>query len=566
MKKRAVILFLSILFPATLLGCRESPVLEAIVYQQNQETDPNQKSLDSNPEHPEQDQQLPPQEQTEDARTQNDPQQNMGRSGQTTSADTESWQSTYQEQANANGQTSISSGNTTNQGETGRPADSADGMQQPSDAAGSNESQSGGSDASGMDGSQGTTGDISGNGSGEGEQPGTDETHKQIVDARGTVIDLPEQVDTVTAVGEAATMVEMLGGPGRLLGSSEQFLKNQLAGNAFPDLSSVQTWWQNDGSGAISDAAFSALLEAAPQVCFEISGQGTFTEKQVAALSEHGITYVVLPAMNSIENIKTAVSLVGEVLGDKSSDNGTNAVKIAQEYTKWADEMLSKINGSGQKKSTLYVTAWDENAYWEIKNSEQGVWKSGYGAAVAEKNNATAMNDCLTQANLSNAGSDRVYVNPLKNNYWLHYIQGGNGIFRYGMNLTVSQGDICLGNDAFPAVIVSSADIKTHMQADLHWNVYSWVSDAAGNMGRGLSDGQGHIIPSTIEKSYEIYVNPSGLGSWSGGSVETPLEVAWLSCKFQGGCSLEEVRSMVSDFYSHFYHMDQVNTQLILGE
>lgn len=537
----------------TITGCRPSPVLEQIVYQQDEEIDKENDSIDDTEQNDNQDDNLPPDTQVAEAETQTEQTQQDAVSGDGQSNTNNTYAPTYQDGANSNGQSGTSANTDTTNSQGDNNSEQQDGGQEPS---GSGEQPSEG-----------------GNGQEEGGEPsGTDPTPadnpdvvRQIVDARGVTVDIPKDVDSVTAVGEAATVVAMLGGNGRLMGSSVSFVDNNMANVAF-DLSSVAAWWDADGSGNISGGNFQALLEAKPQVCFEISGQTSFSSDQIAALDENGIAYVVLPSFSSLQNIKDAVYIVGQVLGDRTVTGGTNAPAIANDYINWTDTIISRAPGRGYT-STIFVSAWDDSAYWEIKNSVNGIWQTGYGMAIAGRPSGSALTDCMNTANVADLTIGGYYINPLRNNYWLHYVSGGSGMFSYGYNMTYNTSAGCgLGNAAFPAVIVSDSYIADKIRNDFHWGVYDWINDEVGNMAIGFSDGSGHIIGTTIEGNYGIYINPSGgMGSWIGGSVESPLEAAWLSCKFNGGYSMDELREIVTDFYSRFYHLN-VNAGDILGE
>lgn len=616
-KKRKLFLMLLCMLAVLCAGCRTSPVLEQIIYQQNEEPDKDNdtNSVDNDEENEEEDDQLAAKETVDDSDTNRDQSKEDAVSGDQKEEADKAYEGEYQEKADsvgADSQGQVASSETKGNGtssnsekqqdngaggqnettddekqETAAPSEPSETepeTEPQTEAGGQNEPETEETPAenpdspesvdetesndSGEDDGEGGNGNLeNGETSGEEYEPVEEITYKQVVDARGVSVDVPENVDGVTAVGEAATIVEMLGGSGRLIASSGSFTGNSLAASAFSSqgFSSVRTWWDGNGSGTISSGNFSALLEAAPDACFEISGQSTFNSSQIEAMQEAGIAYVVLPSFTSIENIKSAVQIVGAVLGDRSSDGGTNAPSIASSYASWANDVIGKVQGRGSAKYTLYISEWDSSAYWEIKNNVNGVWQSGYGAAVGRKNaNSSPLNACMSAANLTNRASDNVYINPLRNNYWLNYYSGGSGSFNYGENLTSVSG-VGLGNEAFPAIVVANSSIKANIQSDIHWQVYGWEMDGAGNSGFGFNDGNGNIVGTTIEGAYDIYVNPDGVGSWVNGSVESPLEAAWLSCKFQNGCSMDELRSMVSNFYSTFYHTS-VSTSSILGE
>ncbi|MCD7981328.1 MAG: hypothetical protein LUF32_03275 [Clostridiales bacterium] len=561
LSKLLVLVFASCLVVSQ-AGCRKSPVLVQVVYEQDYEVDEDTEteSIDNDEEYEDQDEDLSPQEEIDDSDSKRDQTRENAISGDGSDEADQTYSATYSDTAQDTG--------TAAQGTSS--GDSSDGTDSGSGTAG--DSTGSGED---NDGTGGGDGSLEGESeSGTEVVPGTDEdATRTIVDARGEYVEIPENVDTVTAVGEAAVIVEMLGGSGRLLGSSGSFTGNSMAAGAFSSqgFSDVQTWWDGDGSSTITSASFNALVAAHPDVCFVISGQDTFSDDQAAALAEAGIAYVALYAFTSISNLEKSVSLVGEVLGDRSSNGGTNAPQIAENYASWADGVVSAVDGRGSAMTTLYVSAWDESALWEMKNSVSGTLRSDYGVAIAMKAKNTApLNDCMGIANLTNRALDNYYIVPLKNNYWLHYVTGGSG--KTGTSsgqmqtvLTESTAGVGLGDSTFPAIVVADSSIKSKIENDYHWSVYGRNTDSAGNSAVGFSDGLGHTVPSSIVGDYDIYVNPSGgVASWTEG-IEAPLEAAWLSYKFQGGCTLSQLRSWVSEFYSTFYGIS-VDTASILGE
>lgn len=583
-KRRTSFLIMLGIFMLMFTGCRTSPVLEQILYQQNQEPDKDNdvNAIDNNEEHDQEDEQLSAKKEVDDADSKRDQTREDAVSGDDKDKSDKSYDSNYDDNAPNMGKDNQSSSDNAESdgsgtGEESKPetvetsghGTGAEDSEAADRGEENGEPESTDQDDSGEDDETGGNGNLDdGNSSGNEYEPGDEEQYKQIVDARGESVDVPEDVEKVTAVGEIATIVEMLGGSNRLLASSGSFTGNSMVQSAFSSqgVSGVQTWWDGDGSGTISSGNFDALLAAEPDVCFEISGQDTFSSSQIDALEDAGIAYVVLPALKSLDNITSAVQIVGEVLGDRSADGGTNAPSIAGDYADWSDSVVGKVQGKGSEKNTLFISEWDSSVLWEIKNETSGVWQSGYGGVIGMKKSGTSpLNDCMSIANLKNGSADNVYINPLRNNYWLHYYSGGKGVFNYGENRTRTSSGVGLGNEAFPAIIVADSSIVSNIQDDIHWQVYGRVTDGAGNTAYGFTDGNGNIIGTTIEGEYGIYVNPKGVGSWTDGSVESPLEAAWLSCKFQNGISMDELRGMVSDFYSTFYHTS-ADTGSILGE
>lgn len=351
------------------------------------------------------------------------------------------------------------------------------------------------------------------------------------------------------------------------MASSRSMTSNRLAQKAFgTGVSNVQTWWDGDGSGAISAADFQTLLAKKPDVCFEISGENTFSQDQVAQLNAAGIAYVVLPKLDTYDHIKEAVTLVGTVMGDRSSDGGTNAPAIAQQYAAWVDKVKKMVPVASSKKTTVFIAGWDATAQWKIYNSSNGVYQSGNGAAVAAVSAGNvSLGASMDLAGVNNNGLDATYANPLQDGAWLQSITGEAASQNRNYNLLSDlYTEVCLGEADFPAIVVANETIRDQIAGDIHWQTYGKIQNGPYSTDYGFM-ANGEFVKSVIHGSYDILVNPSGIGNWTDGSVESPMEALWMSCKFQDGCSMDQLRDVIREFYTTFYHMD-VNTGDILGE
>ncbi|MCD7950395.1 MAG: hypothetical protein LUG12_09075 [Erysipelotrichaceae bacterium] len=519
--KKLMICFIALCF--LLSGCRESPVLQQIVYEENNEIDEENQSTDNDEENDDEDEDLSPEKEEDDASNKQDQTRNDAYSGDDNSDSDTTYDTTYVDTANAMGTASDGSSNETNNNNNG--------SNQSADQSSDNDDGQDEGDEDSDDGQNGEAEDGSEGGSTT--EPTDGETYKQVVDDRGKTVDIVENVDSVTAVGEAAIIVAMLGGTSKLTGTSASFFSS--ASGVF-STSGIKQWWSGDGDSAISSANFNALISADVDVCIEISGQSTFTSSQIATLEENDIAYFVIPSLSSISNIKSAVTLVGKVLGG-------DATSKASSYSSWVDNALSKV--SGGSGTTLYVGEWDDSATWSI-DSSSGTYASGSGMAVA-KTGGTMLKECMSKAGVTNNASDGYYINPLKDNY---YIQSVSGSYKY-RNTSYKMTD-GLGGSSYKCIIVASSSIKEKIQSDFHWDVYGMVKVNGVNF-HGFLDGSGNALLSYIEDDYSIYVNPDGVGSWTEGSVETILEVVWLACRVNGTISESSMKSMVSDFYSTFY-------------
>lgn len=188
-----------------------------------------------------------------------------------------------------------------------------------------------------------------------------DVPRKTVTDGTGIEQNIPRDVYTVTAVGAAAPIVEMLGGSGRLLASSASFTYGNLSNLICQDVinGSVQTWWSEDGSDPISNENFQLLLDTRwqPDVCFVVNGQTTFTTDQLVQLQEAGIGYVALPELNSLENIQSAVNIVAATLESNATTHEA-AKDIARDYSVWVEHIISEVK-TDTLSGTIVISGWD---------------------------------------------------------------------------------------------------------------------------------------------------------------------------------------------------------------
>jgi ABC-type Fe3+-hydroxamate transport system substrate-binding protein len=439
---------------------------------------------------------------------------------------------------------------------------------------------------------------------------------KKMIDVNGEYFTVPEKVDSAGAVGEAAVIVSMLGGFDRLRAVSEDFSSNSLIQNAFNSNSedTPKVLWKGNGSSGINEEDFNRLIALSPQVCFEFSGENTFNEDQYKALEQADIVCVTLPRPTTTDNIKQAVRIVGEVLGDRSTDKGTNAPQLAQEYINYMNSVINEmgntvkratcnlvdydndktVNGtkylsSGENDTTgttfsgkysIYISRWDDSTSYKIYNSLD-VFMEGKGAAVARSGySSSPLSYYMSLAGVINTPAmfpdfgvpQNWYVNPMIPSTKSMQLSG-NYKLPSGYCLTLTNNDTSsntgartngLGNGAvFPAIIVDSQSLKSKIKSDSLWKAYGYVRAKNGdaqNFGYLADDGS--IIESTIIDSYDIYVNPRGIGNWSDGSVESILEPVWLAWKFYGAYTEDEVKEKIKDFYQKFYRYELSNVQL----
>ena len=450
-----------------------------------------------------------------------------------------------------------------------------------------------------------TNGTKTGN-NGESSTPSDDNTtagpsdnpnDRQIYDGNGNIVDLPEEVNSVVVTGSAASIVQMLGGKSIISGSSSSFTSNALARQVFEaeDIGNTKTLWDGDGSSVMSSSNFENLLKMKPDVCVTISGQNSFSSSQLSTLKSKNIAVVTLPALTSSDNIQTAVNVVGDMIGDRSGEEGgVNAKELATDYEKYCNNLISEVKqktglftwnnidfNTGEKTAnntasdgqyTLYISQWSESAYKITNSSGTTLFKDNTGVAVAPKGYSDSpLSYYLSVAGVCNNGArfvrnqkSQYAVSPFNRNVFKHstgefeFYGDSNESFVRAWN--GGSIDVGLGESKFKSIIVDSQTIKNKIQSSDSWKYYGKAT--VNNVtDYGFVADDGSMITSYIRGDYNIYVNPYGVESWTDGSVESVLETIWTAWKFHGAYTESDVKNELKEFYSKFYRYDLSDSQ-----
>jgi len=411
-------------------------------------------------------------------------------------------------------------------------------------------------------------------------------TSKQVVDAYGSMVEIPENVATVAATDDLAVMVLMLGGDGRLKATNEG-LNSGLLKKIYPQIENTETLWSGSGADALSPDKFERLLELKPEVVLEVSGSATFTNAQVETLKANDIAYLVLPSLTNATNINTVITTLGTVLGDKSEEGGTNAPAIASEYVSWVNTQLSRVNSATKDYEsrtdgesgitisptyTLYIDDWDESAAYRLYH-EPYTTLEGIGAAVVRSGDTAqckAVSSFLSYAQITNTaslygiGKKIQYFTPLVSAFREMEVLGSlaEGMIPAGQKL-LEQGAICLGTDNFKFIVVPSETALEAIRGSELWQVYPHIDSGDGTFNSdGFLDEEGNLVRTQISGEYEIAVNPYGATSWVDGGVESILESVWAAYSFFGTIEEQSVRDTISEFYAKFYHYELSESEL----
>lgn len=546
-RKRCMALLLAVLLCTALSACRESPVLQETLYLSAQEEiDEEQEELDPEDEG-EEDEQFENEEE-EEPETQRGEEEDLGLTGEEDAA-SNSAEVEYSATSRHDWEAAGSDHDTAQNGE--------------GDGASSDFTAAEETDGSEVAPENVADADL--------------DTAKQVVDGAGRTVTLPENVETVTAVRWAAQMVEMLGGSGRLIAADDDFVSSPLAGAAFSDLNSVKPLWTGDGSEQISGGNFEALLALQPDVCFEISGDNTFTNSQIAQMQESGVAYVVLPKLNSVANLETALSIMAQIL-DTNHSTDESASTVARAYSSWVNSTVSEVKSktSGQTLSSLYIAGWDPEVQYVLNNTHGVSFPTGLGLAYAYSPLKTQfLTTFMAAANITNESTriaslyrdkEYLYVTPMFQQF-MPTVSGEKAAYYDSTGKTAASKELFvsravggdtyyeLGNSAYPAVIAANADVKKQIENNFYWQAHE-LTDTGYYVTEGMNFYHGVAGP------YSIYVLPQGMCDWADGSLESPLAAYWLACQFDGVYALDEVKSQTQNFYQTFFGVALSDKQL----
>lgn len=437
-----------------------------------------------------------------------------------------------------------------------------------------------------------------------------DPNSRQITDSQGNTIDLPEDVSSVVVASSGAGIVQMLGGKDILAGTSESFANNSLAKKVFGSegISKAKSYWTGDGTTPMNESSFNELLKKKPDVCVGIGGETNFSDSQIARLKKNKIAYVTIPGLNTAYNIENAVQIIGKMIGNRSKvSGGVNAKQLASDYVDYChnlvDEVTSKtglftwegidfnndvsVNGvkhvsgaSSDGDYTLYVSDWDSGAKFKASESGTVIFEeTGIAAAPQGYSNSplsyylSVAGVCNNGARFTNSGEEEYAAIPLAINTYTNKMTGSslsiypNKAESFLRVWSGGEDETYLGDSNFPAVIVENEEIKDKIRSSEMWIGRERIT-VNGESGYGFKASNGRFVKSYAKKGYDIYVNPEGVSSWTKGSVESVLESIWAAWKFSGSYSKNDVKDEIREFYSTFYRYDLSSSELndILNE
>jgi ABC-type Fe3+-hydroxamate transport system substrate-binding protein len=523
--KKAMTIALILLLTLTMTACRESLVLTEIIHDQTADTidhDSKTKLVENNKKNTDEDEKLSQKQDTDTANKKN-------------------------HQENDSGQNDSDNNNT-----SGHSSNSEDGE----------------------DLGEGEAGETSeGNGSGGASDNPND---REIFDGNGNIIEVPEEVNSVVAPGNAGVLVQMLGGKGVLTGTSEDFLNNSFAKTVFAGegISEVKKYWEGDGSAPMNNNNFQSLLKAKPDVCIVVDG-GSYSDEQIETLKKQNISCFYI-SLDDPESINAAVESIGELIGDKTEIGGKNAPKIAKEYIHYWHSIIQKLGGENASptKTTLYISEWDNQATFSMRDSNTTIYSTS-GVAVTKRELSDSplsyyfgvggFANCVNRFSTESNEGKNVAVIPFNlqefNNSFTSNIAYLYTDTSYRTRNLAKASDLVgdsenagLGTAKYPSIIVDSSETKRDIEKSDMWKNYGQVTDDSGQTNYGFLK-SGHIVYTEIRGDFDIFVNPYGVTDWTTGSAESVLESIWVA-EIVGGNTKVSIQDEIEYFYNEFYGYD----------
>lgn len=422
----------------------------------------------------------------------------------------------------------------------------------------------------------------------------------------GTYTELPTDVGTVAAVGQYATIVQMLCGAGGLVAADRKWINTVSASAAFPDeetegISRVRAGWSGDGTAPAS-AKMSTLIAAAPDAVLYESGSNALTEEQQEQLVEEGIDVVVVPQLGRVDtpdaDVLTAVNVVAELL--KKAETTYDASAMASTYAKLHDATLDACltaNGGytakmvgGATQSFIYqgtdvrgtaTTNLSNNRY---VTSFVDSWTSAvrtYTTAVRRYSGARLYLDGETMdasegMGLSAAGTTDNFmlldyylqVSGVMNNAYDTSRPAVSGTEEGSAPYLVipGTGESLAADSTLYTQRTAPSALWLSLSAYGTSSTWTTVGDVTYPALLCRTEAMAKKVAASAARTnglynvgqpYEVWVLPSGLaGSWADGTVESFLAAPWTYCMFQLGQDLATCSEYASSYYLTFYRCE----------
>lgn len=314
---------------------------------------------------------------------------------------------------------------------------------------------------------------------------------RTVTDTKGEEITIPYEVTKIAAGGALNQVVLMLGGADKLVATAEA-VQTGLFPVVYPRIKEVPTAYAGAGGGTLN---VETILETSPQVVFG----GAANDKDAETLKSANIASLGL-TLNTPDDIKNTVKLVGQVLGG-------DAEKKAEDFNKYYDGNIKYATDATSSSNKIKVF---------VANAD------GSKGAI----NSIAGNDINSS-----------------------YIQAAGGI-----NIVAEQFPTTPSSGA--AAVDFEFLIKEQPDVIIAYNkaTYDYIMDASnGSQWQNLD----------AVKNKKVYLNPKGVYLWAVRSAEGALQPLWLAKTLHPEATKDlDIGEKTKEFYKTYYNYNLSDEEL----
>lgn len=425
-------------------------------------------------------------------------------------------------------------------------------------------------------------------------------------DATGVVDELPE-ARSIAAVGQYATIVQMLAGRGGLAAADAAWVDMVHARGIFPNEEAegigdiAIAWTGSHDAGYALD--MEALLAASPSVVLVDNADVMLSDDERNRLTSAGIRIVTVPTLGSTDtpdaDIVQAVAIVGQMLSSSDSYYDTSAQVTS--YNALHDETIANCvsaNGGYSYKTigggsyagiyqgtsiagmdttnfsaTRFTTVFIDSMTYSLNPS--AVADRTYGDGLLEYLNGETV-DASNGIGLSVQGKSSEFV-------LLDYYMQVSGVVNNsydGAKPVISSSGSGLANiiipgyaqDLIPSALVGAFAVRGTYSALWYMpDTSRWLTvgdvDFPGALARSSDIAQAVVASASksngiynVGQPYFVRVVPTGVaGSWADGTVESFLAAPWTFGAFQQNDVAAACDSYADAFYQTFYRVDDAS-------
>ncbi len=181
----------------------------------------------------------------------------------------------------------------------------------------------------------------------------------EIIDTTDEFAD-PTPASKIAAFGEAAVIVQMVGGEGALACADSELLGSSFS-KVFADegASSIACGWAGDGTDASTMDVDAVIASGATTILvYSSSYENGLTVKQAKKLKAAGVTFTVIATLTNSTYIKKDVTTVGKILAEAEGiGNAGQTKQVAADYVSFHDALVKaakKASGGKLAGSAVY--------------------------------------------------------------------------------------------------------------------------------------------------------------------------------------------------------------------